>query len=231
MFFGQIDKYFPSDIPRYIFAEEKTVGQAREAWWPENWCLVEYEDSLSYNKRVASCLDAISTEHEYCIFHHEDMPLYDKPDLNFISSKIKLMEKDSIDYIKLIKGGNLNGPEQKYGEEEGLYYMPKNGDCYFSVQPCLAKINSLFELYKNCDVNKIHEFEPKAHLISIAMDHKNLYCYNNESKRGANHWDSSVYPYIATAIVKGKWNYSEYDKELTELHKVYSIDKNVRGLF
>jgi hypothetical protein len=43
------------------------------------------------------------------------------------------------------------------------------------------------------------------------------------------HWDSDVYPYVATAVVKGKWSYSEYVDELTELLGEYEIDPDVRG--
>ena len=38
------------------------------------------------------------------------------------------------------------------------------------------------------------------------------------------HHDSSTYPYIATAIVKGMWNVSEYPEELKEVFNEYSID-------
>ena len=100
---------------------------------------------------------------------------------------------------------------------------------YFSVKPSLCKRESLHRLYENCDVEKIHEFEPKAHLMSILLNHKNLYYYDNEPQRGLCHWDSKVYQYVATAIVKGKWNYSEYESELSIMHKEYKIDKNIRG--
>ena len=56
-----------------------------------------------------------------------------------------------------------------------------------------------------------------------------LYCYYNEPKRGSNHHDSSVFPYIATAIVKGKWNCLEYRKELEPIFKNYNIDRYLRG--
>jgi hypothetical protein len=56
-----------------------------------------------------------------------------------------------------------------------------------------------------------------------------LYWFNNEDKRGQYHWDSSVYPH-GNMIFKGEWVYSEYDKELNNLHEEYKIDKNNRGL-
>ena len=44
-----------------------------------------------------------------------------------------------------------------------------------------------------------------------------MFLYNNERKRGKNHWDSNYFPYIATAIVKGEWNFMEYKTELMEI--------------
>jgi hypothetical protein len=54
--------------------------------------------------------------------------------------------------------------------------------------------------------------------------------YDNELKRGGNHYDSNVYPYIATALVKGKWIISEYSDQLTKLLINYNIDQNKRGI-
>ena len=39
----------------------------------------------------------------------------------------------------------------------------------------------------------------------------------NKDKRGKFHYDSSIYPYICTAVIKGKWNFKEYKKELFEI--------------
>ena len=60
---------------------------------------------------------------------------------------------------------------------------------------------------------------------------KGVYHYDNENKRGLNHFDSSVYPYVATALVKGKWNLSEYKKELGDILESKNIDINQRGKF
>jgi len=45
-----------------------------------------------------------------------------------------------------------------------------------------------------------------------------------ESKRGQSHYDSNIYPYFATAIVKGSWNLKEYNEELTEIFKTYEAN-------
>jgi hypothetical protein len=52
----------------------------------------------------------------------------------------------------------------------------------------------------------------------------------NERRRGIYHNDSSVFPYIATAINKGKWNYYEYEKELNILFNIYNINPFERGI-
>ena len=57
-----------------------------------------------------------------------------------------------------------------------------------------------------------------------------LYVYNGEPKRGSNHYDSKVFPYTATAVVKGKWNFSEYEAELLPLLMEFEIDPNIRGI-
>ena len=60
---------------------------------------------------------------------------------------------------------------------------------------------------------------------------KGLYHYDNEKKRGLNHYDTLVYPYVATALVRGKWNMSEYGNELSRLTEKYKININNRGIF
>ena len=44
------------------------------------------------------------------------------------------------------------------------------------------------------------------------------------------HWESFTYPYIATAIVKGKWNTEGYAKQLELIFDEYSINPATRGV-
>ena len=59
--------------------------------------------------------------------------------------------------------------------------------------------------------------------ISCVVDSQ-LCSFNEiiDKKRGKFHYDSSVYPYVCTAVIKGKWNFKEYKKELYEIF----YDKN-----
>jgi hypothetical protein len=60
---------------------------------------------------------------------------------------------------------------------------------------------------------------------------KGIYYYDNEKKRGSNHFNSKVFPYIATAIVGGRWNTGEYSQELEDFFREYNINKTIRGSF
>ena len=75
-------------------------------------------------------------------------------------------------------------------------------------------------------------------MVRILSSEANIACkkycggilyYNDETKRGMHHYDSSIVPYIASAIVKGKWNISEYPTELPPLLQKYNININKRG--
>ena len=61
------------------------------------------------------------------------------------------------------------------------------------------------------------------------MNMQGLFCYYGEDKRGLYHYDSKVFPHISTALVKGRWNMSEYPQEMTELIKEYKINIMNRG--
>lgn len=220
VFFGQINENFHGTATKkYIFADKKAERI------PEKWEFVEYDEPLPYNKRVAQCLESVETE--YCIFHHEDMPLYSRPDFAKLEMCKNLLETDDLDYVKLIKGGEAR--DMPYGDYKGLYKIPHDSQYIFAIQPSIWKVDSLKLVYEKTMVNHIREFEPRAQEICKYFKIKGLYTHDGEPKRGELHWDTSIYPYIATAIVKGKWNLSQYEKELGTLLKKYIIDPSDRG--
>lgn len=58
-----------------------------------------------------------------------------------------------------------------------------------------------------------------------------LYSFFNEKLLGFSNYDSYVFPYLQSVIVKGSWNFKEYKKELTTLLKKYKIKENNREIF
>lgn len=220
MFIGQIDKYIP-ECKRYLFADHSPIPL------PSNWNLITYNDSEPYNKRFASCLNSV--KEKYVILHHEDMPLYAPPDKAKLAEYLNLLENSDLHYIKLIKGGELR--EITYEGHNDLFVIPHDSTYIFAVQPTLWKTESLAKVYHNTRIQHIHDFEPKSQVVCKAHKIHGLYAYRGEPRRGLYHYDSSVYPYVATAIVKGKWNMTEYGTELRQLFEEYGIQPSKRGIF
>jgi hypothetical protein len=168
---------------------------------------------------MVNCLENL--DNEVVIFQHEDMILYDKPMIDTLEDYKKYLDKE-LDFIKLIRG--IDGLEEPFKDD--IYHIPKNSSYGFSIQPTLCRTDKLLALFKSfgkCDIWSL-ERQSKAH------QYRYSFTYSNESKRGMYHWDSNIYPYIATAITKGKWCYSEYKNELDVLFDIYGIDKNIRGI-
>jgi hypothetical protein len=77
----------------------------------------------------------------------------------------------------------------------------------------------------------IWDLEVKSQKIVKSLKLNAAFSYRNGKKRGMYHFDNEVYPYIATAIGKGKWNLGEYGYELEPLLQKLNINPSLRGWF
>ena len=84
---------------------------------------------------------------------------------------------------------------------------------------------------KGGNTDYANSFELQATKTCEKLGIRGTFCYYDEPKRGIYHHDSSTFPHICTALVKGKWNLSEYKEELGPLLVEYGIDVNKRGTF
>ena len=104
---------------------------------------------------------------------------------------------------------------------------PKS-DWIFSIQPSIWKKDKLISiLKKNLNVN-IWDLEYKSQRVVRKLNIQIGVLAGNCKQRGMYHCDSEYYPYIATALFKGKWTISEYEKELSILFDKYNIDPLIR---
>jgi hypothetical protein len=127
------------------------------------------------------------------------------------------------DKVKSIKLISIVGTFQSW---EGDKTIINNKDTKFSIQPTIIKTKTFLDLLSKVEPLNIWEFEDK---VPVESGHY-MVSFGNEKRRGIYHNDSSVFPYIATAINKGKWNYSEYEKELNKLFNIYNINPFERGI-
>jgi hypothetical protein len=73
------------------------------------------------------------------------------------------------------------------------------------------------------------QHEPGGSDICRQLGIRGLQHYGGNPKRGLQHYDSTVYPCIATAVVKGVWNISEYPEEMKSIINEFNIDCRKRG--
>ena len=177
-----------------------------------DYVVLKYDDKESYKLRILSCINQLNDE-EIILFTHEDMFLYSKPNIEVISEYVNLIDKEKCDIIKLIRAfENL----EKSNLHSFLYKNPEQQ--LFSIQPSLLKIKTLKKIFTDVPGKNIWEFEGNTN--SSYLGNINSLCSfdkNLDQERGKYHYDSSIYPYICTAVIKGKWNFKEYKKELFEI--------------
>lgn len=210
-FLHRFRKYFPT--AEIYFCVNKTEQEV-----PANTIPVYYDSSKTYTERLLQCIDQIGSE--TVLFIHEDMILYDIPLYSNLENYMEYVSSKKAHSIKLIPVGTIIGRPEL---DNTLVHTTCSK---FSIQPTIIHTDSLLELIKEVGQVSIWEFE--AMIKQRDTDYVSY--IGTEAKRGAYHFDSKVFPYIATAIVKGKWNFSEYPNELTEILAEYSIDKEVRGV-
>lgn len=220
VYFHQMQNFFDLGM-RHMVA----VNRSHEKL-PAHVHPIFYDDCRPYPQRLLSCLDQLD-EFDYVLFDHEDMFLYGIPDKEELRTYYDYLTSGALDHIRLIRGGDC-----RYEKVQGinsLFRLDLRSKWIFSIQPSLWKRTVLSEVLKaNLNVN-IWDFELKSQKVVKKMKLKAGFSYRQGARRGLHHFDNDVYPYIATAIVKGKWNLSEYREELGKMLSMHGIDPNVRG--
>jgi len=209
--FAQIEKYLPNQ--RVIVACNQKIDII-----PNNYEFIEYDDSKIYTDRLMEILSHF--KNETILFQHEDMILYNQVNKELLNKYGEYVESDIVDSIKM----NYIRGIDKVSEFDNT--LIANEYSKFSIQPTIIKTNTLINLIQQNEPLNIWEFEKRVPMIGTNYIAK----IGGEAKRGLLHYDSMIYPYVATAIVKGKWNMNEYTKELDTMFKEYGINPFERGI-
>jgi len=217
--FGQMDKYWEDGI-KYIFVDKMVIEI------PRGYTPIIYNDKDKYTKRVAHCLSQI--KEDICLFQHEDMFLYNKPKFDILAEYVKIVKDGVATGIKLLKGGEISDIPSSV--HPYLKEIPETSKWLFAIQPTIWDIKSLLHIYSNTPGETIWEFEINVQQICKDRKYNILYSYMGEPKRGKFHWDSLAYPYVATAISKGRWLISIYNDILPPILREYNINPRLRGV-
>lgn len=225
-YFGELER-FGLMFDRYV-----AISDRFNVATPDYFEKLTYRDSDPYVERLKAALEDVNDD--LIFFNHEDMiptafPLVSR----LLEAKQLLVDENRLggppfDFVRLINGGAYRTksiPGARFFRE-----LRKSSRWKFSIQPSLWRKKSLLTLLEQATEKTIWEFETEAQSIVTDLGFRGAVPKRNGEKRGKHHWDSVGYPFIATAIVKGKWNYSEYPKELDDLADRYGIDFSERGI-
>ena len=222
--FGRLEDHFPKEIKKYVFTDPVDYE------FKEGYEAVNYSNSDSYRNQFLNCLRKINEP--YILYSSEDYILYDDVSLEKVNSFIETLKKDPVySFIKLIRGPESLTGNYKSDEHSDLFIINPNDSNFFAQQASVWKVADFIKVFEaSPPENGRMQQEPGGSEVCRSLGLAGLQCYNGEALRGMHHYDSTVYPYIATAIVKGKWNVSEYREELNKVFDQYDINPLKRGI-
>ena len=200
---------------------------------PESYKSVLYNKEDAFRTQYLKCLKEV--QEQFLLYLNEDYILYDKVDVEKFNKCLKQLEKNQdVSFVKFTRGPNITDKKLS----DNLFYLSHDKPFFYSQTAAIWRKDVL---------QKIHEIGPDSHIGMKGVTHghfevhanqvcrdlnlKGVVAYNNEPMRGECHYDSCVFPYTASAVVKGKWNLKEYSKELFPLLLTHKINLSDRGVF
>jgi hypothetical protein len=210
MFFGQLKKYI-GNVKVYVAVNEDDTQLS-------DYIRIIYDDKKQYTERWKEILDKV--EEETFMFMHEDMILFDKINYELLEKYVGYVNNDLVESIKLILAGD------RFDISTIDTSLVTNEYSKFSVQPTITSKKVFRAHIDVLPPLNIWQFEEAV--VSSGRDF--MVRIGGEKKRGLYHYDSLIFPYIATAINKGKWNLIEYQEELNPMFEEYGINPFERGM-
>ena len=231
MFYDQLKKYMPEVDTIYFFTD---TGETEIKKIDSNINVIIYDGTTTYRDQFLYCIKQVPEE--YIIYANEDYLLYSEVNWKKILEIVQIL-KDNVDisFVKLIKGPELANSTNLYKIYENMYSLDNNSNLFYSMAATIWKTRDKEKIYELAppmhiaDKGNMPQFESHAHKMCKILNMGGCVYYEGEKKRGRCHYDSNIFPYIATAIIKGKWNVMQYENELYPLIKFYNIDVMKRG--
>lgn len=203
----RITTYFPEALLVYIANNSPLQYQNT----------VVYNDNLSHSNQMIQILKQLPTK--YVLYMQEDYILYQRVKVDNISRYLKIMEEDSkVGFIRLIHSG-LGNSQELYKDE--FLLINNDSQYYYSTQATIWRKAILINMFKLSNVDSIFQesknskFLKKLNIVGL--------CPQIKGVKVGNHFNSYDFPYLATAVVKGKWNIRQYALQIEQLKSEYNL--------
>jgi hypothetical protein len=213
LFLGQIKKHFPQLDNILVLCDIDIPGV--------KVCL--YNDSSKYYEQIVNSLNLVDTD--FILYCQEDYILFDDVNiLNLQNTLTFLRTAPDVGFVRLIQSGIENSTD--YNND--FLLLDSNHQYYFSTQATIWRKDILKKIFAASKANSIRDEIQNSQFLK-QIDCKGL-CTKLKGEKIGGHYNSLIFPYVATALVNGKWNYSEYENALDKILSEYKIDKNIRGV-
>ena len=222
-FFGRWSRH-AGDLRKCPAVAASDVDVVRGGTDIGQWTPYRYNGDRSFSEQYGDSLAAVTRE--FVLTLQEDYLLYGDVDVSRLASHIAFLDAHpEYYYVRLILSGQ--GKLIPIGDQR--FEIHREFFPWYSMQPTIWRTKSLAEIYSTMRPCNPWEAEPEGEKFTRANGIKGVLSYRGEKPRGRMHNDSSEFPYICTAVVKGHWNTSEYPTELAAVFAEYGIDPRERG--
>ena len=213
-FIGEQKQYFPIECKKYFFYN-------KDVEIDPDYETLTYDDQIPYAQRLYNLLEQVPNE--FVLISHEDMFFYNDVDMEMFDYYFQVLQANTqFAYLKLLRGGESQEPPKLF--VQGIYKTPDSEPYVFCVQPTVWKRTVLLSILSHCIKTNIWELEVEASKFMKSNKIQTLFTFSPEdSKRGLFHWDNFYFPFVASALCKGRWNTSEYPEIIHNFKTTYGI--------
>jgi hypothetical protein len=185
--------------------------------------IINYDKKDSFKDQMVYCLSNV--EEDILLYCNEDYLFYDAARIDIADKTLEELINSELSFVKFC----YTDIEEYLEYKPNLFLIDKNCKNTFSQTLSFWKTRDLLKIHENCPRSEIGakgdifgHLEVAAIDVCKTLDVKGVCYYNNEPKRGMVHFDTEVFPHIASAIERGgRWT-ADYPKELEKVIKLYN---------
>lgn len=220
LFFKCMERYIGQDYfsSIYLFIDESDYVS------PDYVTDVYYNPNDNFRDQMVFCLGHV--REEILLYSNDDYLFYETADLDLANQLVDELISSDLSFIKF-----CHTDLEAYKEyKPKLLLIDKSCENTYSQTLTFWKTKDILKIHRRCPPSEIGakgdifgHLEVVAKHICRHLDIKGVCYYNNESKRGAVHFDTEVFPHIASAIGRGGHWTTEYPEELRKIMETYNV--------
>lgn len=226
----QIEK-FALQIKSYVLTNE--VPQFETS----NHQIIIYDDLDPYCQQWNKSLKNV--DENYIVYQQEDFLLDGQVNYKELVRCKNFLQQSDYSFVRLLKvmlEAAIHRPELKMKSFKDVELSHNIYDAHvsdpdsfaFMMQSTIWKKEDFIKLYDHVKSDLWFE-SPKWDSGMRQLNIKGSYYYAGSLKTGKYHWEPEIWPYICTAVGKGKWNISHHGDRLFKLLCEYGINISSRG--